>query len=151
LWCELRFSKLSYHIFFLLAEIFLWKPMKSKVLMLVNLTLEHWLGPHSQCSRRKNPKLFQNLKLKNNTIKDNFRLIFKFNICRCNSALASHIKNNYYKSGNCVYFINENLLNLTQKHKWALWIRHLILGQYLQIFKMDFQVFVALIFLHVNY
>jgi hypothetical protein len=80
--------------------------------------------PNSQCSLKENPKILQNFRSKNNTLKENFWPIFLCNICHCNSSLAFKSKNYYITSQNCMHFIRENSQNLCQNCKWALWIRH---------------------------
>jgi hypothetical protein len=67
----------------------------------------------------------QNFKSQNNTLKENYWLIFLFDICHCNAFLAFKSKDYYSASQNCVYFIRKNFQNLYQKCKWALWMRHL--------------------------
>jgi hypothetical protein len=80
--------------------------------------------PHSQCSLRENPKFLQTFRSENNTLKEQFWLIFLFNICHCNSGLAFISINYYITENNCMYFIRENSQKLSQKRNWALWMRH---------------------------
>jgi hypothetical protein len=80
--------------------------------------------PHSQWSLKENLNFLQNLKSKNNTVWENFWLIFLFNVCHCNSGLAFKSKNYYIAAQNCKHFIRENTQKIRQKHKWALWMRH---------------------------
>jgi hypothetical protein len=50
-----------------------------------------------------------------------------FNICHFISGLTFKSKNSYITSQNCVYFVRENYQKLSQKRKWAFWIRQLAL------------------------
>jgi hypothetical protein len=84
------------------------------------------LVPHSQCSLRENPEFLQKFRLKNNSLKENFWLIFLFHICHYNLGMAFLYKNYYIASQNCVYFIRDNSQSLRQKRKRALWMRHLV-------------------------
>jgi hypothetical protein len=70
---------------------------------------------HSQCSLRENPKLLQNFRPENNTIRDTFLLICVFNVYHFNSGLVFKNKNYSITSQNCVYFKRENFQNLRQK------------------------------------
>ena len=66
----------------------------------------------------------QYFKSKYNALNGNFWLIFSFKICNFKSGLAFRSKNHYFIWQNWVYFIRENLQNLSLKRKWALWMRH---------------------------
>jgi hypothetical protein len=79
---------------------------------------------HSKCSLKENPKFFQNLRSKNNTLREHFWLIFLSDIAYCNAGLAFIVKS--ITSQNCIYFIRGNSQNLPQQRKWALWMRHLV-------------------------
>jgi hypothetical protein len=81
--------------------------------------------PHSQFSLRENPKFSQNVRSKNHMLKENFWLIFLFNICYCDLVLAFKSKNDCIALQKYVYLLRENYKTLCQKCKWALWMRHL--------------------------
>jgi hypothetical protein len=88
------------------------------------------LVSHSLCSLRENPKFLPNFRSKNNTLEEKLWLIILFNICHCNSGLAFKSKTITLLNNMVLYVFHKiKFPKVSQKLKWALWMRPLFIGR----------------------
>jgi hypothetical protein len=73
------------------------------------------LMPNSQCSLRENPKFLQNFRPKNNTLKNNCKVLILFNIYHFNWGLAFKNKSYDMITPNLCAFGRRKFTNLTSK------------------------------------